>query len=86
MTLPLKPPHLPMRRPVLPPPAPRLTKDDCCSDCGVQSIWAGDGELKVCPKCWALLWHLDWGAAERRRLQLTASRWRARARDGRMGR
>ena len=55
MTSPLKPP--PVRGPVLPAPAPHLTKDGCCSDCSVQAVLAGGGELKVCPQCHALLWH-----------------------------
>ena len=85
MTLPLKPPRLPLRKPELPPPAPRLTKDGRCSDCSVQAVLAGGDELKVCPRCHALLWHADWSAAERRQRhpQLTASRWRVRARDRR---
>jgi hypothetical protein len=72
MILPLKPPRLRMRRQVL--PAPRLTKDGCCSDCSVQAMLAGEGELKVCPQCHALLLHVDWSVEER-----PASRWRARA-------
>jgi hypothetical protein len=70
MSNPTKPPRLPMRRPVLPPPAPLLTKDGCCSDCSVQAMLAGGGELKVCPQCHALLWHVDWSAEERRQRHL----------------
>jgi hypothetical protein len=47
----------------MPAPAPRLTKDGRCSDCSVQAMLAGGGELKVCPQCHALLWHVDWSRA-----------------------
>jgi hypothetical protein len=29
-------------------------------------VVAGDGQLKVCPKCYAMLWHEDYSAEERR--------------------
>lgn len=46
-------------------PAPRLTKDGFCSDCQVKAVLAGGDQLKVCPKCYALLWHQDWSAEEK---------------------
>src|SRR5215475_2417048 len=54
----------------LPPPAPYMLSG-LCSDCGVEPIIAGDGDLKVCPKCHALLWHRDY-VTEARRLKLAA--------------
>jgi hypothetical protein len=47
--------------------APHLTRKHTCSDCGVEAIEAGDGDLIVCPQCFGLLWHRDWDAAERKR-------------------
>ena len=53
MTSPLKPP--PVRGPVLPAPAPHLTKDGCCSDCSVQACWLAEVSLRsarsVMPCC-----------------------------------
>jgi hypothetical protein len=62
-----RPPRLPAHRSEMPAPAPRLTKDGRCSDCSVQAMLAGGGELKVCPQCHALLWHVDWSVEERDR-------------------
>jgi len=45
----------------LPPPAPYMMSG-MCSDCGIEAIICGDGDMKVCPKCAALLWHRDYGA------------------------
>jgi hypothetical protein len=42
------------------PPAPELTNEGRCSDCGVKARFAGGQELAVCPRCFALLWHADW--------------------------
>jgi hypothetical protein len=50
----------------LPPPAPYL-RSGLCSDCGVEAVIAGDGEMKICPRCWALLWHRDYREEDRRR-------------------
>lgn len=68
-------------------PAPFLTNADRCSDCRVQAISAAKDEMKVCPKCFAVLWHIDYlqtksaiHAAElaQRRLQAKAERERIR--------
>jgi hypothetical protein len=47
-------------------PAPVLQKAlpgdaGVCSDCGQAPIFCGDGDLAVCPKCYGLLWHKDYG-------------------------
>jgi hypothetical protein len=39
----------------LPPPAPFMA-NGLCSDCVVEPVIAGEGDLKVCPKCHAVLW------------------------------
>jgi uncharacterized Zn finger protein (UPF0148 family) len=68
----------------------------CCSDCGAKAIVAGDGDLEICPKCYALLWHKDYGDEQRRlrrerdeqerlrlaQLRKTKAEMKARARDG----
>jgi uncharacterized Zn finger protein (UPF0148 family) len=46
-------------------PAPYLLRQKC-SDCGVAMALAGNGDLGVCPKCYALLWHKDFGEEVRR--------------------
>jgi hypothetical protein len=51
----------------IPAAAPHLTRKHTCSACEVEAIEAGDGDLIVCPKCFGLLWHRDWDAAERKR-------------------
>jgi hypothetical protein len=38
-----------------------------CSDCGLEPIVCGDGDIKVCPKCYSLLWHRDFGEELRRK-------------------
>jgi hypothetical protein len=63
----------PIMRPTEP-PAPVLTKHGRCSDCNTTAVWAGDHDLKVCPDCFALLWHEDWSAEERLRRQEAAAR------------
>lgn len=45
---------------LLGPPAAALTMDERCSDCGVKPVLAGDRDLKVCPKCYSVLWHAVW--------------------------
>jgi hypothetical protein len=47
--------------------APHLTRNKTCSDCREPAVEAGDGQLLVCPKCYGVLWHRDWGAEERKR-------------------
>ena len=36
-----------------------------CNECQVVPILAGENDLKVCPKCYALLWHQDFTYAYR---------------------
>jgi len=48
-------------------PAPHLTSRGACSDCHVPAILAGDGDLKVCSRCYSVLWHRDYTGEERRR-------------------
>jgi hypothetical protein len=58
-----------------PPPAPHLTSDNLCSACRVRPLSLRGGDLKVCPSCYALLWHADWSAAENeRKAQLNLQR------------
>jgi hypothetical protein len=64
MTAPNRPPPL-MREIVA--PAPQLTKNGRCSACDVTAVKIADGDMKVCPVCYAMLWHADWGAEERRK-------------------
>ena len=47
------------------PAAPFLTSDNRCSACNIRPMPSPAG--KVCPNCYALLYHEDWGAAERKR-------------------
>jgi hypothetical protein len=56
------------------PPAPTLLKNWSCSDCNVSSIVIAQGEMRVCPKCYALLWHIDYSteAQARRSAEATA--------------
>lgn len=58
-------------------PAPELTKHGRCSDCNATAVVAGDGEYKVCPHCYAMLWHRDWSADERLRREVAAARLKA---------
>ena len=37
------------------PPAPKLTKDDQCSECRVPAISIDQNQIKICPKCCAVL-------------------------------
>ena len=54
-----------------PPPAPAMTRHGLCSDCAVPAIWAADGDMRVCPKCYALLWRKDY-SVEMRQKKLAA--------------
>jgi hypothetical protein len=47
-------------------PAPYLTARDCCSACDKLAVNAGNDELKVCPRCYAVLWHCDYMEQDRR--------------------
>ena len=62
-------------------PAPELTEDGHCSDCRVQAIWAGGRAFQICPKCYALLWHIDHTAKERQDKEAAAIQARERAAD-----
>ena len=64
------------RQPI--PPAPHLTSRGICSDCRVPAVLAGNGDLKVCPRCHALLWHRDY-MGEQRRLKQEAAKTAAEA-------
>jgi hypothetical protein len=66
-------PKLPAIFRPLVPPAAHLTKHDCCSDCNVPAVLAGNGDLKVCPQCYSLLWHHDWSVEERQRRREAAA-------------
>jgi hypothetical protein len=47
-------------------PEPFLTSTECCSECKVPALAAGGGDLKVCPRCYAVLWHRDYTEEARR--------------------
>lgn len=79
MTAPTKPP-LPSPWPYVP-PAPILTKSGCCSRCQVPAILAGDRDLKVCPQCYALLWHVDYSEEVRAKREAAAVLAAARKRE-----
>jgi len=51
----------------LPPPAPYML-NGLCSDCAIEPVFAGDGDLKICPKCHGLLWHRDYVIARAQEL------------------
>jgi len=51
------------------PPAPHMTSRGACSDCQIPAIIAGDGDMKICPRCYALLWRRDYSAEERLKRQ-----------------
>jgi hypothetical protein len=63
MTAPNKP--TPYVRPYVS-PAPILLKNWRCSECNVPSILIANGDLRICPRCYALLWHQDWSAEARK--------------------
>jgi len=60
------------------PQAPHLTGRGACSDCHVPAIIAGEGDLKICPRCYAVLWRRDYMAEERRK-RLEAAKLAAEA-------
>jgi hypothetical protein len=62
-----QPTRPPVFKPELPAPAPHLNKAGRCSDCGVQAMPAANGNMKVCPHCYALLWARDYSEEDRRR-------------------
>ena len=49
-------------------PAPHLTGKGRCSDCDVTAVIAAEGDVKVCPKCFGVLWKRDL-EAERKKAQ-----------------
>jgi len=64
-------------------PAPYLN-GDLCSDCGVNVLAIADGEMLICPRCYALLWHPNWAQDEAARAfartaELRAQRLAAKA-------
>lgn len=65
-------PSLPISRQMIL-PAPYLTSRGACSDCHIPGIAAGDGDIKICPRCYAMLWHRDYGAEQRREKQAAAA-------------
>ena len=46
-----------------------MTSRGACSDCQIPAIIAGDGDMKICPRCYALLWRRDYSAEERLKRQ-----------------
>lgn len=51
--------------------APYLTANDRCSACDQLAVSAGNDELKVCPHCYAVLWHHDYTEEARRPMRKT---------------
>jgi hypothetical protein len=41
-------------------PAPYLDGRSMCSECHIRALTLANGELKVCPRCFAVLWHADY--------------------------
>jgi hypothetical protein len=71
-------PRLP---PAFKPKIPReatLTSRGACSDCHVPAVVAAGGDMKICPKCYSVLWRRDY-AAEQRRQKLQAEKLAAEA-------
>jgi hypothetical protein len=58
----------------MPAPAPYLTADRRCSDCRMLSVAAAGGEMKACPRCYAVLWHADYSAEVRLKQQEAAAK------------
>ena len=81
MPLTNNPAKMPVRRADMPAPAPVLTENDRCSNCNVKAISAGNGEMKVCPSCYAMLWSMSWSPTEH---QLIAQRMAAERRAKRV--
>jgi len=63
------------------PPAPHLTTENTCSECRVRPMPSPAG--KVCPNCYALLWHEDHSAAEQARKDELRARHTAAERERR---
>src|SRR5262245_30486140 len=61
----------PVFRPSVP-PAPHMTSRGACSDCHVPAVLAGGGDMKICPRCCAMLWHRDYAGEQRRQRQEAA--------------
>jgi hypothetical protein len=62
-------------------PAPHLTGNNRCSDCGIHAMPAGSGEIKVCPQCYACLWRRDYREEERQHRTVLAAQAAERARN-----
>jgi hypothetical protein len=60
------------------PAAPELRRG-LCSDCLIPPIVVADGDMRACPRCFAVLWHKDYAAelAQRKRQAEEAARKRA---------
>ena len=50
-----------------------------CSECLLEPLLCGEGDLKVCPRCYTLLWHKDFAAQLRRELVQKVAQEKARA-------
>jgi hypothetical protein len=83
---PHQPNRLPVFKPELPAPAPHLTKVGRCSDCGVTAMPAANGDMKVCPHCYALLWARDYSEENRRRKEEERAAAREREHERRVQR
>lgn len=66
-------------------PAPHLTVGNLCSECHVRPVWAAGQDMKVCPNCYALLWHIDWDAEAKAQRAKAAEEARMRAAMANMG-
>jgi hypothetical protein len=64
------------------PPAPEL-KYGLCSDCRVAAVPAAGGDMKICPRCHAVLWHRDYGAELARQKRAAAEAAVTRERERR---
>lgn len=56
------------------PAAPFLKDNNRCSDCGVAAQTIANGEMKICPKCYGLLWRADQTESMLREAERTAKR------------
>jgi hypothetical protein len=63
-------------------PAPTMLKNWRCSACNVPSQVIADGEMRICPQCYALLWHQDYSAEARRAREAKALEAELARREG----